>query len=130
MKLTIRAILFCLIAGPVWADDPVIGIWQTEPDEGAYAHIELAHCTGGICGTMIRSFNDSGEYQSSNLGSRIVRDMVPVRAAKYRGKVWRPSNNKLYVGKMALEGDQLELKGCVAGGLICSSQTWQRVVGE
>ena len=37
------------------------------------------------------------------------------------------SNDKIYIGKIDLDGDTLYLKGCVAGGLLCASQTWKRV---
>ncbi len=45
----------------------------------------------------------------------------------YRGRVWRPSDDRTYIGKMRLNGDSVRLRGCVAGGLLCSGQTWQRV---
>jgi uncharacterized protein (DUF2147 family) len=45
----------------------------------------------------------------------------------YAGKVWRPSNDKIYIGKIALKGNTLKLSGCIAGGLLCSKQTWSRV---
>jgi uncharacterized protein (DUF2147 family) len=28
---------------------------------------------------------------------------------------------------MEIEGDRMRLRGCVAGGLFCASQTWVRV---
>ena len=57
----------------------------------------------------------------------LVRNMAPKGDGYYAGKVWRPSNDKIYVGKMQMSGNKLKLKGCVAGGLLCSSQTWTRV---
>ena len=62
-----------------------------------------------------------------NLGKKLVIDMVPDGKGNYAGKVWRPSNNKIYIGKMTVSGNNLKLSGCVAGGLICSKQNWQRV---
>ena len=107
--------------------DPVEGVWKTEVDDGAYAHIQMAPCGAAYCGVIAKTFNASGEYQSKNLGKKLVIDMVPNGDGSYAGSVWRPSNNKIYIGKMTLNGNKLKLKGCVAGGLICSGQNWTRV---
>jgi uncharacterized protein (DUF2147 family) len=107
--------------------DPVEGIWQTEPDDGAFAHVQMAPCGAAICGVIVRTFNADGEYQSENIGRTLVIDMVPTGGGEYEGSVWRPSNDKIYIGNMSLNGDALRLRGCVAGGLICTGQDWVRV---
>lgn len=127
MKTFAMATALALLAVPALAADPVEGMWQTQPDDGAYAHVQLAPCGPAICGTIKRTFNSSGEYKSPNLGKQLVMGMVPQGGGKYEGKVWRPSNDKVYMGKIELGGDSLRLAGCVAGGLICSKQTWQRL---
>lgn len=128
MRHFLTAILVSLsFAGAARAADPAVGTWQTQKDDGAYAHVEMSPCGDAICGTIARTFNDSGEYQSPNLGKTLVIDMVPEGDGKYAGKVWRPSNGKIYIGKMTVSGNTLNLSGCVAGGLICSKQTWTRL---
>lgn len=107
--------------------DPLEGVWQTEVDDGAYAHVTIAPCGANFCGVISKSFKDGALYQSPNLGKEIVIDMAPQGDGYYTGKVWRPSNDKIYIGKIALNGGSLKLSGCVAGGLICAKQTWQRV---
>lgn len=114
------------MAGAAWAD-PAEGTWKTQPDDGSYAHVKLGMCGQAVCGVIARTFNSGGEYQSPNIGKTLVIDMVPNGDGSYAGKVWRPSNDKIYIGKMQLNGNSLALKGCVAGGLICSKQTWSRV---
>ncbi|PYG28239.1 DUF2147 domain-containing protein [Pelagimonas varians] len=115
------------LVGTAALADPIAGVWKTQPDDGAYAHIKMAPCGGNMCGTIARTFNDTGEYNSPNKGKQLVRNMAPKGGGAYEGKVWRPSNDKIYLGKMQLNGNKIKLKGCVAGGLICSSQTWTRV---
>lgn len=127
MKIFAAAAALALLAAPARAADPVEGMWQTQPDDGAYAHVQLAPCGPAICGTIKRTFNASGEYKSPNLGKQLVIGMVPQGGGKYEGKVWRPSNDKIYLGRIELNGASLRLAGCVAGGLFCSKQTWQRV---
>lgn len=111
---------------PAFAD-PVLGTWKTQPDDGAYAHVVMAPCGQAICGKIAKTFNAGGEFKSANIGKTLVINMVPQGSGKYAGQVWRPSNDKVYTGKIALSGDTLDLAGCVAGGLICSSQTWTRL---
>ena len=128
MKRTIIAAIVGIgFAGTAMAADPAVGVWKTQPDDGAYAHVKMTPCGGAICGTIQRTFNASGEYKSENIGKQLVIDIKPDGSGKYAGKVWRPSNNKIYIGKMTVAGNSLKLSGCVAGGLLCSKQDWQRV---
>lgn len=127
MKKVLLTLALTICGAVAASADPVLGIWQTEVDDGSYAHVEIAPCDDKICGTFIRTFDDTGEYESPNLGKLVVIDMVPKGDNHYRGNVWRPSNDKVYIGKIDLDGDKLYLKGCVAGGLICAKQTWVRL---
>ena len=79
MKTLIAATLLCLGMVGAAAADPALGMWQTQPDDGAYAHINMTPCGAAVCGTIARTFNASGEYQSPNLGKQIVINMQPDR---------------------------------------------------
>ena len=125
-KFGLGALSLVLSAGIVLAD-PLEGMWQTETDDGAFAHVDIGPCGVTFCGKIARTFKEGAEYASPNLGKMLVIDMASEGNGKYRGKVWRPSNNKIYIGKIALDGDSMRLSGCVAGGLLCSKQTWSRV---
>jgi len=127
MKRLIIALLGTVALGAPAMADPALGVWQTQPDDGRYAHIDMAQCGETICGKIARTFDDTGEIASPNTGKVLVMDMVAKGDGSYEGRVWRPSNDKIYIGKMQVDGDTLALRGCVAGGLICSKQTWQRV---
>jgi uncharacterized protein (DUF2147 family) len=128
MKSIILAGAFGLIATAAWAADPLEGVWQTEIDDGAYAHVTISPCAAALCGTITASFHEDGSpYDSENVGKVIVIDMVPQGEGAYEGSVYRPSNEKTYYGTIALQGDVLKLSGCVLGGLICAKQTWSRV---
>ncbi|MDQ2095289.1 DUF2147 domain-containing protein [Rhodalgimonas zhirmunskyi] len=125
-KVLALAAGLAMAAGAALAD-PAEGMWKTEVDDGSYAHVKMAKCGANICGTIARTFKTSGEYDSPNKGKQLVMGMKPQGGGSYAGKVWRPSNDKIYVGKMNVNGNTLVLKGCVAGGLLCSGQTWTRV---
>ena len=126
-RLLIGALLYVVSALPGFAQEAVLGLWKTAVDDGAYAYVDIHMCGDNVCGTIMRTFNAEGEYQSPNIGRDIIINMVPRGNGKYAGKVWRPSNDKVYVGKLVLNGDQLSMKGCVAGGLICKSSLWTRI---
>lgn len=126
MKSTILATALALFATAAMAD-PVEGVWQTQEDDGAYAHVTMAPCGPNFCGKISRTFKDGAEYKSENLGKTLVIDMAPQGDGEYEGQVWRPSNNKIYYGTISLSGNTMKLAGCVAGGLICSKQTWKRI---
>lgn len=126
MKQLMLAAGFALVAGAA-AADPIEGVWQTQPDEGSFAHVTIAPCGSAFCGTITRTFKDRAEYQSPNLGRQIVIDMAPQGGGAYAGRVWRPANDRVYAGKASVQGGQMSLSGCVAGGLLCKSQTWVKV---
>lgn len=124
-KLTLAA-AFVFVAGAAFAD-PLEGMWKTEVDDGAYAHVQIKPCGPALCGFIAKTFKDGAEYQSENLGKKLVIDMKPSGDGEYEGEVWRPSNDKIYYGTIELSGNKLKLAGCVAGGLICAKQNWSRV---
>lgn len=128
MKRLVLAIIAVFgFATAASAQDAAIGIWQTEPDDGFFAHILIQPCGNAFCGIVQRSFTADGEpFESENQGKTIIIDMVSNGDGSYNGQVWRPSNNKIYTGKMQVNGDTLRLQGCIAGGLLCSSQNWVR----
>ena len=126
-KLTLAFAAIVGLATGAAAQDAALGLWQTQVDDGAYAHVTMVPCGDMICGVISRTFNADGEYQSENIGKTLVIGMTPNGDGTYNGQVWRPSNDKIYIGKMAVDGDALTLRGCIAGGLLCSAQDWVRV---
>jgi len=127
MKRFVMAAVAVVMGSGVALAEPALGTWKTEVDDGAYAHVEIAQCGSNVCGIIARTFRDGAEYKSENIGKMLVRNMEPQGNGHYEGRVWRPSNNKIYTGKMDVQGDRLKLRGCVAGGLICAKQNWSRV---
>ena len=61
MKRLVLGTLAAIAMAGTAAADPVLGVWKTEPDDGAYGHVEMSMCGAAICGILIRSFDDTGE---------------------------------------------------------------------
>lgn len=127
MRTITLAAAFALVAGAALAADPIEGIWQTQPDEGSVALVQIAPCGDAYCGTIVRTYKGQQEYKSPNIGKQIVIGMAPSGGGTYAGKVLRPADNKIYNGKAQVSGGSMKLSGCVAGGLICKSQTWTKL---
>lgn len=85
------------------------------------------HPAEKFCGIVESTYRGGAAYTAPNIGKQLVIDMAPQGNGRYEGKVWRPSNDEAYLEKIFLGDDAMKLSGCVAGGLICSKQTWQRV---
>lgn len=124
-KLMMSVAAVILSAGAALAD-PVEGLWKTQPDDGAWAMVNVSRCGSKICGVIQQAYDMQGNViASDNIGKRLVWDMVPQGDGTYRdGKIWQPSTGKVYNSKMELQGSRLKVSGCVA--VFCKSQTWQR----
>jgi len=117
------------LAGPV--ADPVAGTWKTAPgDTGGYLHVTIAPCGSEVCGTIKAAYDKDNAVQADyeHLGKKMLWNMTADGGGSYSGgKIWAPDADKTYSSKMSLNGNTLEVKGCVAGGLICRGQDWNRI---
>ncbi|WP_319530309.1 DUF2147 domain-containing protein [uncultured Cohaesibacter sp.] len=115
-----------LMASPALAADPVYGDWKSAPgDGGAYVHVKIGPCGSKICGKITKVV---GKKNPTSLGKSIIKNMNADGSGKYSGgTIWAPDKDKTYSSKMKLSGNKLSVSGCVAGGLICRSQTWTRL---
>ncbi|MCR8725361.1 DUF2147 domain-containing protein [Frigidibacter sp. SLM-1] len=126
MTRILVAVLGLALAPLAALADPVEGLWKTEVDDGAYAHVRFGPCGDRLCGVIANTFNSAGEYKSENLGRKIVWDMRADGGGSYSGgQIWQPSTGKVYRSKMQLSGDTLKVSGCI--GPICKKQNWTRV---
>ena len=105
--------------GAVLAQD-VAGTWLR--DSGA-SRVRFAKCGEAMCGTLAWLKDTNGP---AKVGQRIFYDMKPSGDGKWSGSAFNPEDGKTYSGTMTLAGDKLTTSGCVLGGLICRSVSWNR----
>ncbi|WP_376987170.1 DUF2147 domain-containing protein [Bosea sp. R86505] len=105
--------------GAVLAQD-VAGTWLRE--SGA-SRVRFAKCGEAMCGTLAWLKDPSG---TAKVGQRIFYDMKPSGDGKWTGSAFNPEDGKTYSGTMTLAGNKLTTSGCVLGGLICRSVSWNR----
>jgi uncharacterized protein (DUF2147 family) len=112
MRKLLLAAAIVLSAGAAYADD-IEGNWKTQSGNSA----RIGGCGGAFCIKMT-----SGEHKGKQIGT-----FTASGGGKYSGKITDPADDKTYTGKASLSGNVLKMKGCVLGGLICKSQTWNRL---
>ena len=127
-------------AGPAFAQD-ITGVWLNDRGD---AHIRIARCGGGLCGTIIWLKDpidrESGrpllDVKNPNpalrarplLGVAIAIGFLPSREepGKYVGTFYNAEDGGSYRGSMMPgDGNTLRVEGCLL--MFCQTQTWTRV---
>lgn len=119
-----------LVLAPVsaFAADPLVGIWQTEPDhKDLTSHIEISQCGTKFCGKVLEAFNPSGKkVMNKNIGKQIFWGLVAEGDGKYDdGTIWVPTLGIHAKGEITLSGNTLKVSG--HEGPIKDSQVWTRI---
>lgn len=111
--------------------DPV-GTWLTP---SATTRVRIQPCGEALCGTIVWSKADARDANNPDatrrdrplVGTRLFSDARPT-AAGWEGSLYNPQDGRTYAGKLRMRSaGELDLAGCVLGGLFCKSQTWTRV---
>ncbi len=92
------------------------GEWLVE--DGS-ARIDIQHCGANLCGTV------TSAKEKARLGERILRDMKPDGANRWKGTILDPRSGKVYQSTMTLKGNSLRVEGCIMG-MLCGGETWKR----
>lgn len=114
MKMLVAAMLVAL-AGSTGAAlaDPIEGQWRMPSGNNA----TIAPCGNQFCLTYV---------DGPNAGRTFGR-MTPTGGAAYEGTVVDYTRGgREFSGRGTLQGDILNVQGCVLGGLICRSQQLTR----
>ena len=112
-RIAAAAILLAALGGMAFSADPIVGSWRTQSGETA----AIAPCGGGnFCITL-----KTGAHAGKTIG-RLANT-----GGRYKGKITDPATDRTYSGKATISGSAMKMSGCVLGGLICQSQTWNRM---
>ena len=107
------------------------GVWKTNAnDTGGYLEVTFAPCAADAsktCGVVSRAFKAGTEDLTYPfLGKEIIKSLSSEGGGRYSdGTVFDPENGKTYKAKMTLEGENLDVEGCVA--ILCEGEVWTRV---
>src|SRR3954447_7725952 len=107
------------------------GTWLSQTGD---TRVRIAPCGRQLGGTIawVKSPGkdvhnpDPAQRGRDLVGLRMIT-MSPSGAEQWKGTLYRYTDGRTFSGSMKMTGQNtMELSGCVAGGLICRSQTWTR----
>ena len=112
------------------ADGPV-GIWLTEEKS---SKIRIANCGKAMCATVLWAKTGGVDDQNPDpalrnrpvVGLALSRDIRPDGKGAWAASMYNPENGKTYKTTLKPKGRELEVGGCVLGGLLCGSETWAK----
>jgi len=138
MRSLFAIVLICLVAAPAQesaaADaTDAFGVWR-HPENGSL--VRMYKCSGGLCAKVIKVRDPSRKdihNPDPDLRSRPIKGIVIMRGARksgdnrWKGRLYNTRDGKTYSGVITVKSKrQLELEGCVLGGLFCQGVTWTR----
>lgn len=106
------------------------GVWRNPRNT---VHVRIQPCGRDMCGTVVwasaRAQQKARAAGTPNLiGAQLFRRLQRQDAGSWQGRVFVPDLQRTVPGRLRVRGpNAVEASGCVAGGLICRSQTWTRV---
>src|SRR5215207_1383243 len=132
VRLVLGFILLIAAAAPAAAQKlSPAGTWMSQTGD---TRVRIAPCGGQMCGTIAWVKSPGKDVHNPDPAQR-GRDLVGIRmitmspsgAEQWKGTLYRYTDGQTFSGSMKMTGQNtMELSGCVAGGLICRSQTWSR----
>jgi uncharacterized protein (DUF2147 family) len=141
---SVLACLICLVfavVATVSAEeaDAIIGEWITEESKAVVQIYKSGEVYNGKIvwlkepnyddGTEKRDKNNPNEEKRQNtiIGLNLVKDFSYQGNRKWAGgTIYDPDNGKTYSCKIALDGDELKVRGFIGISLIGRSQVWRR----
>lgn len=107
------------------------GYWT---NESRSVVVLVAPCgVSAFCGTVrsasAKAQADARRGGTANLiGAELLHEFVQVGPDRWKGKLFVPDMRKRSEAEIIqLTSDQLRIKGCAIGRMICKSQAWTRV---
>jgi uncharacterized protein (DUF2147 family) len=119
IQISVAMFLCVTFTAAAQAED-VSGLWLRNNGE---SKVKIGPCGPALCGYV--AWVEDPDDQA-DVGKKVFYDMLPAGENKWSGKAFNPEDGKTYSGTMQLKGTTLTTAGCVLGGLICQSVSWDR----
>ncbi|MEM1050471.1 MAG: DUF2147 domain-containing protein [Pseudomonadota bacterium] len=134
MKTLLTAASLVIFTSPAIAQElspEDLGTWRNKSNS---VHIQVTQCGEYTrCGTVVwaneKAKRDAAKGGTENLvGTQMLRKFREGKKGKWKGKAYVADIGKEFSGTIQpLDYNTIEVKGCIAGGLICKTQIWTRV---
>jgi uncharacterized protein (DUF2147 family) len=130
------AVLMSLSAVPAFADDLTGTMWNTD---GGRAKVAFQPCKSGVCGSIValaepndakgkpltdKNNPDPAMQKRPIIGLTTLYNIAPAGGGVWDAVSYDPRNGQVNEVTLTLAGDNLVLKGCGLGGLICKTFNW------
>ena len=132
------AFLAAGLASPALAEEAG-GTWSMSNGK---VTVKVNECGSNLCARIIalkepiskidgkpkvdRENPDPAKRQRPLIGLNILIGMKPKGEAAWQGAIYNPDDGKTYSATVRLSGDQMKVKGCVAG-IFCKTNTFLRL---
>jgi uncharacterized protein (DUF2147 family) len=129
MKRIAILIASLLLAAPAAAQE-LEGHWTNDKRSMV---VQVERCGAAYCGKVIRATDKAKEKArkggTANLiGTQILTGLTPLGDGRFRGQAFVPKRNlHATVTVRQLSDDEMQVQGCVWGGLLCGKERWTRV---
>lgn len=121
-------------AVPALADPmaEIVGRWR---DSDGESEIAISRCGAALCGKIVWLKQERFDIHNphaklrarSLLGLQVLIGFKPDAGGTLAGEGYNPSDGRTYRTTLALTSPQnLVVRGCVLGGLICDDDIWSR----
>jgi len=107
----------------------VIGTWLNPKKS---VKVQTGGCGDKLCGWVVwansQATADAHDAGIDKLiGVALLQDYHATGPGRWQGRVYVPDMGKTYYSTIRqLDPNSLKISGCILGGWICKSQTWQR----
>jgi uncharacterized protein (DUF2147 family) len=108
----------------------VEGLWMNP--HGTVA-VRTGDCRGRLCGWVVwaspQALQDAKDGGVDHLvGTELLEDYSADGADRWSGSVYVPDMGHSFSSTITLSAPgELQIRGCLIGGIFCKSQTWQRI---
>jgi uncharacterized protein (DUF2147 family) len=134
LLLPLIAVFATALSAPALSAGPE-GLWLVKDQTG---RIRIEKCGNQLWGTIAWQKTPSKDTNNPDpalkdkpmLGTAILIGMRQTQANLWEGDIYNPRNGSIYKSKMSMQGDALDIKGCVMGGIICGGESWTRIADE
>ena len=138
-RAALASILLCAASGgSALAANPE-GVWSMTNGK---VTVSVDECGGNLCATIVglkepiskidgkpkvdRENPDPAKRQRPLIGLSILIGMKPAGDNLWKGAIYNPADGRTYSATVSQNGDQMKVKGCVAG-VFCKSMKFIRV---
>lgn len=131
------AALLTAVAVPAMAEPqgasstpPIYGTWMNPYKSVA---VRTGPCGDRLCGWIVwanqEAQDDAREGGTPKLiGTALLENYRAEKPGSWSGTVFVPDMNRRFYSIIQQVGpDQMKVKGCILGGLLCKSQLWHRI---